>query len=316
MHDVEVFARDIMTTRLVTLLPNEHVLDGIDRLLQHEISGAPVVDNTGTYLGVFSEKSSMMAFSFVDEERSQRCDKSFHHYRARDVMQTELITIGPDTEVFEAISLLLHHHVSGLPVIDAAGAFLGVFSERSAMRVLIDLTWNQFSSAAVSAWMDRDRARTVPEHTSLEEIRRRFSETLYRRLPVLNRGRLVGQISRRDVLRAELDRMVESYGNSSGILNVDEISGSRAPRPEWDVRSFMDSSAQTTREDVDVMSIAQDFFVTSARRFPVLREGRLVGQVSRRDLLGAVSRLFPNRPSVQRPLYLSSTAADVTSIIG
>lgn len=315
MHDVEVFAQDIMATRLVTLFAHEHVLDGIDRLMQHEISGAPVVDKSGNYLGVFSEKSSMMAFGFVDEERSHRCDGSFHHIRAQDVMQTELITIGPDTDAFEAIGLLLLHRVSGLPVIEGGGEFLGVFSERSAMRVIIDLTWNQFSSAPVSAWMDRDRERTVTGHMSLEEIRGRFSQTLYRRLPVLNRGRLVGQISRRDVLRAELDRMVESYENSPGALHEEDVTRSRVPRPQWEIRNFMDSSAQTTREHADVMSIAQDFFVTSARRFPVLRDGRLVGQVSRRDLLRAVSRLFPEQQPVQQPLYLSSTAGDVASVI-
>lgn len=316
MRDIEVFARDIMTTKLVTLLPPEHVLDGIDRLLQHEISGAPIVDEAGDYIGVFTEKSSMYAFNIIDDERSQRCDGSFHHVRARDIMKTQLITVGPHADVFDAIQLLLQHRVSGLPVTDSTGEFLGVFSERSAMRVIIDMTWNQFSSAAVSAWMDHDRRRTVTEHTSLEEIRQRFSQTPYRRLPVLNRGQLVGQISRRDVLRAELDRMVESYENSPGDLRERELPQTRLPRAQWEVRNFMDSSAATKREDADAMSIAQDFFVTSARRFPIVRASRLVGQISRRDLLKAISRLFPEPAGMQQPLYLSSTAGDVTAITG
>lgn len=316
MRDVEIFVRDIMTTRLITLHPQEHVLDGIDRLLRYEISGAPVVDETGRYLGVFSEKSSLLAFTTIDAERRLRCDENFHHFRARDIMTTDLITIGPHTDVFEAISLLLQHRVSGLPVIDRVGEFLGVFSERSAMRVLIDMTWNQFSSAPVSAWMDDDRKRTVTENLSLEEIRNRFSQTPYRRLPVLNHGRLVGQISRRDVLRAELDRMVESYENSPGALRDDDTPQSRSPRTQWGVRKFMDESAGTTRENTDVMSVAQEFFVTSARRFPVTRDGRLIGQVSRRDLLKSVSQLFPEPAAEQQPLYLSSTASNVTAITG
>lgn len=316
MHDAEIFVRDIMTTRLITLSPNEHVLDGIDRLLQHEISGAPVVDDAGNYVGVFSEKSSMLAFNIIDDERRQRCDESFHHFRARDIMKRDLITVGPETDVFEAITLLLQHRVSGLPVTDATGEFLGVFSERSAMRVIIDMTWNQFSTAAVSAWMDDDRRRTVHEYLSLEEIRNRFRDTPYRRLPVLSHGRLVGQISRRDVLRAELNHMVESYENSPGDLHEDDASRTRVPRPQWGVQNFMDESARTRREHDDVMSIAQDFFVTSARRFPVTREGRLVGQVSRRDLLKSVRQLFPEPVANQQPLYFSSTASDVSAVTG
>ena len=233
MHDAEIFVRDIMTTRLITLQPHEHVLDGIDRLLQHEISGAPVVAPSGHYVGMFSEKSSLLAFNIIDEERRQRCDESFRHFRARDIMKTDLVTVSPTTDVFEAISLLLYHRVSGLPVTDASGEFLGVFSERSAMRVIIDMTWNQFSTAAVNAWMDDDRRRTVHANVSLEDIRNRFRKTPYRRLPVLSHGQLVGQISRRDVLQAELDRMIASYENSPGDLHEEDSSTSRMPRLQW-----------------------------------------------------------------------------------
>ena len=78
----------------------------------------------------------------------------------------------------------------------------------------------------------------------------------------------------------------------------------------------MDESAKSKREDDDVMSVAQDFFVTSARRFPITRNGRLIGQVSRRDLLKSVRRLFPEPTTDQQPLYFSSTASDVTAVTG
>lgn len=314
MQEVELTVADVMTTRLVTLSSEEHVLDGIDRLLQKEISGAPVIDSGGRFLGTFSEKSCINAFAVIDTERQRRCDESLRFVRAKDVMQSSLVTATPDCDVFDAISMLLTNRVSGVPVVDHAGQFRGVFSERSAMRVLIDLTWNQMSRGPVSAWMDSDRARTVTEQTLLPELRAKFSETHYRRLPVLRHGRLVGQISRRDVLRAELDGMVKSYQSSPGSMKLPEWFPP-APRQQWCVDNFAIKHVATVGPDYDLMSVAQEFFLTSARRFPVLIDGKLIGQISRRDLLRSVQYLFPREKPIQSPLYLSAGASDVATVL-
>jgi len=314
MHEVELTVADIMTTRLVTLAPEEHVLDGIDRLLQKEISGAPIVDDNGQFVGTFSEKSCINAFVVIDSERRRRCDESLQFVRAKDCMNTSLITVAPDCDVFDAISQLLTNRISGLPVVDNSGQFRGVFSERSAMRVLIDLTWNQMSRGPVSAWMDSDRARTVTEQTLLTELRTRFSETHYRRLPVLSHGRLVGQISRRDVLRAELNGLVNNYESSPGSMKLPAWFPP-APRQQWRVENFALKHVATVGPDYDLMSVAQEFFLTSARRFPVISEGKLIGQISRRDLLRSVQYLFPREKPVQSPLYLSSGSGDVATVL-
>lgn len=314
MQDVELTVANVMTTRLVTLSRDEHVLDGIDRLLQKEISGAPVVDDNGRLIGMFSEKSCMNAFSVIDDERKRRCDESLQFVRAKDCMTTALVTIAPESDAGDAINTLLSHRVSGLPVVDRDGQFRGVFSERSAMRVLIDLTWNQMSRGPVSAWMDSDRARTVTEQTLLPELRARFSETHYRRLPVLNHGRLSGQVSRRDVLRAELDGMVNSYQSSPGSMKLSDWLPT-TPRHQWRVDNFALKHVATVGPEYDLMSVAQEFFLTSARRFPVISDGKLVGQISRRDLLRSVQYLFPREKPVPRPLYLSSSSGDVATVL-
>lgn len=314
MHEVELTVADVMTTRLVSLAPDEHVLDGIDRLLEKEISGAPIVDRDGHFVGMFSEKSCINAFVVIDNERSRRCDESLQFTRAMDCMQTSLITVSPECDAFDAMNLLLSNRISGLPVVDAAGQFQGIFSERSAMRVLIDLTWNQMSRGPVKAWMDADRARTVTEQTLLSEVRMKFSETHYRRLPVLNHGRVVGQISRRDVLRADLNSLVNSYQASPGSLKLPEWFPP-APGQQWRVDNFALKHVTTVGPDYDLMSVAQKFFLTSARRFPVIADGKLVGQISRRDLLRSVQYLFPREKRTQSPLYLSSGSGDVATVL-
>jgi CBS domain-containing protein len=123
---------------------------------------------------------------------------------ARDVMVTDLVTLRPEMDAVEAIRTLLKHRISGAPVIDADGNYLGVFSERNSLQALVGLACEQLPSTHVGAYMNTDRGCTIGETVDLLNIARMFLEQDYRRLPVLRGNRLVGQISRRDVLRAAL----------------------------------------------------------------------------------------------------------------
>jgi len=123
---------------------------------------------------------------------------------ARDIMVTKLVTLTADMDALEAIRKLLKYRVSGAPVVDDEGNYLGVFSEKTAMRFVLDLTYEQLPSSRVGAFMDTAMNRTIGEETDLLTIAQIFLNTEYRRLPVLRGTKLVGQISRRDVLQAAL----------------------------------------------------------------------------------------------------------------
>jgi CBS domain-containing protein len=123
---------------------------------------------------------------------------------AKDIMVTKLVTLTADMDALEAMRKLLQHRISGAPVVDSAGNYLGVFSEKNSMRFLLDLAYEQLPSCQVAAFMDTSMKRTIGEETDLLTIAETFLNTEYRRLPVLRGTKLVGQISRRDVLAAAL----------------------------------------------------------------------------------------------------------------
>jgi predicted transcriptional regulator len=123
---------------------------------------------------------------------------------ARDFMITKLVTLRPEMDVIRAVQLLLKNRISGAPVVDQDETYLGVFSEKCSMNVLLDAAYEQLPSNEVRVFMDTE-ARTIQPDTHLLSIAQVFLLTPYRRLPVLEEGRLVGQVSRRDVLRASLD---------------------------------------------------------------------------------------------------------------
>ncbi len=136
---------------------------------------------------------------------------------ARDIMVTRLVTLAPTTDVFEAVEHLLNYRISGAPVVDTEGNFLGVFSERCCMSVMVQGAYEQLPNTTVAAYMDTE-ADTIDEDTDLLSIAQRFLNTSRRRLPVLRGKALVGQISRRDVLKAARELFKSSAEPGWGSL--------------------------------------------------------------------------------------------------
>ena len=119
---------------------------------------------------------------------------------ARDMMTRNLVTLSPQLEVFQAIDVLLKKRISGAPVVDFDGMFLGIFSESSCMRVIINAAYEGLPDAGLMHFVDRDPP-TISADTDMLTICQTFLDQATRRLPVIEQERLIGQISRRDVMR-------------------------------------------------------------------------------------------------------------------
>lgn len=294
-------AQDFMRRNLVTLTPETLVSDGVAWLLKENISGSPVVDSSGNFLGVFSEKCCMNALT---EPVEAAVGLPIHMPRVREFMTTELVTLRPDVDVFDAIDHILARRISGAPVVDEAGRYLGIFSEKTAMRALVSAVHDQLPGTRIDAYMNVDRNRLIQDDDRLVDIAHKFQETPYRRLPVLYGEKLGGQVSRRDVLRAE-HRLVQEVASRARRPDASDKLRSLAQSSE--VGQYMDTEALTASPEKDMLSIAQIFLNSPYRRLPILDGGKLVGQVSRRDLLevaASILRPVPERPGAET-LYLS-----------
>jgi len=121
---------------------------------------------------------------------------------AREMMVRNLITLAPQMDALEALDILLRQRISGAPVVDSDNHFLGIFSEKSCMQFVVGLAYDGLPSTEVLSLTDR-HPPTVDEETDLLTIAKTFLNEACRRLPVLDAdGRLRGQISRRDIMRA------------------------------------------------------------------------------------------------------------------
>jgi len=122
---------------------------------------------------------------------------------AQDLMTTTLITFRPKQTILEAISTLTKNGVSGAPVVDDEGSLVGILSELDCLRMLASDEFyqeEQEEGASIEQFMTRD-FKTIPPELGIYAISHYFLTTPIRRLPVVDKNRLVGQVSRRDVLK-------------------------------------------------------------------------------------------------------------------
>jgi CBS domain-containing protein len=119
-------------------------------------------------------------------------------------MKTRLVALSPQMPIFDAIALLLKNDISGAPVVDAGGRLVGLFSEFDCLRLLSSNEFYEYGYYATQIVADlmTEMSRTIGPDIDLFGVANAFVEHRVRRLPVIEDGRLIGQISRRDVLRA------------------------------------------------------------------------------------------------------------------
>lgn len=122
---------------------------------------------------------------------------------ARDIMARRLITMRPDMDILAAIRLLLRKRISGCPVLDEGGKLVGLLSEADAIRMLASDEYSNEDyeeAGVVETFMTRDVTTIAPD-LDIYSIAVQFNDEGVRRMPVVEDGQLVGQVSRRDVLR-------------------------------------------------------------------------------------------------------------------
>ena len=124
--------------------------------------------------------------------------------QARQYMSKSLLTLRPDMDVIQAVHLLVEHKISGAPVLDDHGNIVGMLTERDCMEVVLKASYHGELGGQVEQYMSRV-VRTVDVDSSLLDLAQMFVNSPYRRYPVMDGNRLVGIISRRDMLRAVQD---------------------------------------------------------------------------------------------------------------
>jgi CBS domain-containing protein len=114
-----------------------------------------------------------------------------------------MITFGPDQPIQEVIDKIIETKISGAPVVDTNRHMVGIISEKDCLRVIVDQAYHNLpaNSRKVSDYMTAN-VKTLSPKTNVVEAAIEFLNSSVRRFPVVENGTLIGQVSRRDILRA------------------------------------------------------------------------------------------------------------------
>jgi CBS domain-containing protein len=144
--------RDIMTTQVITLMPDMDVITAAKVLLDNRINGAPVVDRLGRLVGILCQ-SDLIAqqknlpvpslFTLLDSiiqlRTTQQMDKQIRKIaaiRVSDAMTADPVTVRPDTEIETVAALMVDKKFHTLPVVEES-RLVGIVGKEDLLRTLL-----------------------------------------------------------------------------------------------------------------------------------------------------------------------------------
>jgi len=147
-----------------------------------------------------------MAVKSFQGARAKKTTIKAPNLLVRDIMCQNLIVFHPQQSIHEVMQKFVKYRISGGPVVNEAGKLMGVISEADCMKEISDSRYFNMPilDKSVQNFMTKT-VDTIDESKSIFEAASLFHKSSRRRYPVLEKGKLVGQLSRKDVVLAALN---------------------------------------------------------------------------------------------------------------
>ena len=116
---------------------------------------------------------------------------------------SHIVTFKPEQPIQEVIATIIEKKISGAPVLDDQNHLVGMISEKDCLRLIVDQAYHNMPAETrrVSDYMT-PKVQTLSPKTNIVEAAMEFLNSPIRRFPIVENGRLVGQVSRRHILKA------------------------------------------------------------------------------------------------------------------
>jgi CBS domain-containing protein len=119
---------------------------------------------------------------------------------------SNLVTFTPDQPIQDVISIIVKKKIAGAPVLDDQHHLVGIISEKDCLRLIVDQAYYNMppETRKVSDYMT-PQVQSLSPKTTVVEAAMEFLNSPIRRFPIVENGMLIGQVSRRHILRAAQD---------------------------------------------------------------------------------------------------------------
>ena len=147
-----------------------------------------------------------MAIKSFQGARKQQSEMSVDTpFKVSDIMCTDLTTFKPEQSVEEVIETLISKRISGGPVVNDNNELVGIISEGDCLKQISDSRYYNLpmEKENVEKRMIKD-VETIDGNMNVFDAANKFLESKRRRFPIVENGKLVGQISQKDILKAAI----------------------------------------------------------------------------------------------------------------
>ena len=115
-------------------------------------------------------------------------------------MTRSFVKVYPDMDIWEVMNIFIKQKIKGAPVVDRQGHLVGMISEKDCLKLVTEMTYeNQLVGGPVSDYMSTD-ILTVEPNDGINDVAQLFIKHPYKRLPVIDKGKLIGIVTRRNLL--------------------------------------------------------------------------------------------------------------------
>lgn len=123
----------------------------------------------------------------------------------KNYMLTHPVSVNVDADMGEAMKLIIDNKISGLCVVDGSGRLVGILSELDCLKAVLHASYNESGIGMVREYMAHDNLVVANPHEDITDVAQDMLSKNKRRRPVVEDGRLVGQITCRQLLKAVRD---------------------------------------------------------------------------------------------------------------
>ena len=266
---------DYMQKNPIKIGEKDGITKAVDLILEHRVSGLCVVDTGNKLLGVLSEMDCLRVGL---SETYATLDKT----EVSSFMQPYPVKIFPENDLFVAANSIIENRVSGLCVVTRQEELIGVLSEMDCLRVILSAIYNDHREVGKVKEHMTDVVEFCDVNANLLQVAEDMLKKGRRRRPVVHKGRLIGQITCRQILK-------QLYQRKNNV----EI-----------VKTHMNNIVESCDLHSDIVGVSNDMVKKGRRRRPVVDNGRLVGQITCRQLLRVISDFNRNQVAANfDPIY-------------
>jgi CBS domain-containing protein len=136
--------------------------------------------------------------------------------KVRDYMTTSLITFKPDQSVQEVVEAIIKHRISGGPVVNENRELVGIISEGDCLKQLSESRY--YNMPLQHDNVEKRMAtnvETIDANMDVFDAANKFLQSKRRRFPIVENGKLIGQISQKDILKAALQLKGENWNSTT-----------------------------------------------------------------------------------------------------